>query len=121
MVNALFRLLRFVAIMATLSAVMVISLVLIAPQAGKLVSAHRSDHEQLDLKPLTEQGLLELTAGEDKRTRMVRLTVQGREAIARAYPLWRQAQAPIVQGSGADRWQLVAGGLAEVAALALRS
>jgi DNA-binding MarR family transcriptional regulator len=74
-----------------------------------------------DLKPLTEQGLLEISAGEDKRTRMVRLTVQGREAIARAYPLWRQAQARIVQGSAADRWQLVTGGLEEVAALALRS
>ena len=74
-----------------------------------------------DLKPLTEQGLLEISAGEDKRTRMVRLTVQGREAIARAYPLWRQAQARIVQGSGADRRQAVAGGLEEVAALALRS
>jgi DNA-binding MarR family transcriptional regulator len=74
-----------------------------------------------DLKPLTERGLLEITAGEDKRTRMVRLTSQGREAIARAYPLWQQAQARIVQGSGADRWQAVAGGLEEVAALALRS
>lgn len=74
-----------------------------------------------DLKPLTERGLLEITTGEDKRTRMVRLTVQGREAIARAYPLWQQAQARIVQGSGPDRWQLVAGGLEEVAALALRS
>jgi DNA-binding MarR family transcriptional regulator len=74
-----------------------------------------------DLKPLTERGLLEITAGEDKRTRMVRLTVQGREAIARTYPLWQQAQAHIVQGSGADRWQALAGGLEEVAALALRS
>jgi DNA-binding MarR family transcriptional regulator len=74
-----------------------------------------------DLKPLTERGLLEITTGEDKRTRMVRLTSQGREAITRAYPLWQQAQARIVQGSGADRWQLVAGGLEEVAALALRS
>ena len=53
-----FRLLRFVVIMATLSAVMVFSLVLIAPQAGKLVSAHRSDHEPLDLKPLTERSLM---------------------------------------------------------------
>jgi hypothetical protein len=52
---------------------------------------------------------------------MVRLTVQGREAIARAYLLWQQAQARIVQGSEPDRWQLVAGGLEEVAALALRS
>jgi DNA-binding MarR family transcriptional regulator len=74
-----------------------------------------------DLKPLTERGLLEITTGEDKRTRMVRLTVQGREAIARAYLLWQQAQARIVQGSEPDRWQLVAGGLEEVAALALRS
>jgi DNA-binding MarR family transcriptional regulator len=74
-----------------------------------------------DLKPLTERGLLEVTAGTDRRTRMVRLTGQGREAIARAYPLWQQAQAQIVQGSGAERWQAVAGGLEEVAALALRS
>lgn len=74
-----------------------------------------------DLKPLTERGLLEITAGEDKRRRVVRLTRQGREAIARAYPLWQQAQAQIVQGSGTERWRAVAGGLEEVAALALRS
>jgi hypothetical protein len=52
---------------------------------------------------------------------MVRLTRQGREAIARAYPLWQRAQARIVHGSGQDRWQVMAGGLEEVAALALRS
>jgi DNA-binding MarR family transcriptional regulator len=74
-----------------------------------------------DLKPLTERGLLEITTGEDKRTRMVRLTAQGREATTRAYPLWQQAQARIVQGSGPDRWQAVAGGLEEVAALARTS
>jgi DNA-binding MarR family transcriptional regulator len=74
-----------------------------------------------DLKPLTGRGLLEITAGTDRRTRVVRLTRQGREAITRAYPLWQQAQARIVQGSGPDRWQAVAGGLKEVAALALRS
>jgi DNA-binding MarR family transcriptional regulator len=74
-----------------------------------------------DLKPLTERGLLEITTGADKRTRMVRLTVQGREAIARAYPLWQQAQARIVQGSGRDRWPAVASGLEEVAALARTS
>jgi DNA-binding MarR family transcriptional regulator len=74
-----------------------------------------------DLKPLTERELLEITAGEDKRTRLVRLTRQGREAIGRAYPLWQRAQARIVEGSGADRWQSVATGLEEVAALALTS
>jgi DNA-binding MarR family transcriptional regulator len=74
-----------------------------------------------DLKPLTGRGLLEITAGTDRRTRLVRLTRQGREAIARAYPLWQQAQARIVEGARPDRWQAVAGGLREVAALALRS
>jgi DNA-binding MarR family transcriptional regulator len=74
-----------------------------------------------DLKPLTERGLVEITPGEDRRTRVVRLTRQGRDAVARAYPLWRQAQARIVQGPAADRWRVMADGLEEVAALALRS
>ena len=74
-----------------------------------------------DLKPLTERCLVEITAGEDRRTRVVRLTGQGREAIRRAYPLWQQAQTRIVEGSGPDRWQAVAAGLEEVTALALTS
>jgi DNA-binding MarR family transcriptional regulator len=69
-----------------------------------------------DLKPLTERGLLQITAGEDRRTRLVRLTRAGREAIGRAYPLWRRAQAQIVEGSP---WPFLADGLEEVAARAL--
>ena len=69
-----------------------------------------------DLKPLTERGLAEVAAGDDRRTRVVRLTGQGRDAIGRAYPLWQRAQARIVEGSP---WQVLAGGLEEVAALAL--
>ena len=74
-----------------------------------------------DLKPLTEQGLVQIAAGEDRRMRVVRLTRQGRQAIGRAYPLWQRAQARIVEGSGPDRWQAVASGLEEVAALAVTS
>jgi DNA-binding MarR family transcriptional regulator len=74
-----------------------------------------------DLKPLTKQGLVKITTGADRRMRKVRLTRQGREAIGRAYPLWQQAQARIVEGSGPDRWPAMAAGLEEVAALALRS
>ena len=69
-----------------------------------------------DLGPLTERGLVEVSAGDDRRTRVVRLTRQGREAIARAYPLWRQAQARLVEQSP---WPDLAGGLQEVAAAAL--
>jgi DNA-binding MarR family transcriptional regulator len=68
-----------------------------------------------DLGPLTKRGLVEVSAGEDRRTRVVRLTRQGREAIARAYPLWRQAQARLVEQSP---WPVLAGGLQEVAAAA---
>jgi DNA-binding MarR family transcriptional regulator len=69
-----------------------------------------------DLRPLTERGLVEVAAGDDRRTRVVRLTGQGRAAIARAYPLWRQAQARLLDGSP---WPGLAGGLEEVAAAAL--
>jgi DNA-binding MarR family transcriptional regulator len=69
-----------------------------------------------DLKPLTGRGLVEVAAGDDRRTRVVRLTGQGRAAVARAYPLWRQAQARLVEGSP---WPGLAGGLEEVAARAL--
>jgi DNA-binding MarR family transcriptional regulator len=69
-----------------------------------------------DLKPLTERGLVQVAAGEDRRTREVRLTRQGREAVGRAYPLWQQAQARVVAGSP---WPVLSGGLEEVAAVAL--
>ena len=69
-----------------------------------------------DLKPLTERGLVEVAAGDDRRTRVVRLTGQGRAAIGRAYPLWQRAQAQVVDGSP---WPGLAGGLEEVAARAL--
>ena len=72
-----------------------------------------------DLKPLTERGLVQIAAGEDRRMRVVRLTSQGRQAVGRAYPLWQRTQARIVEGSGPDRWQAVASGLEEVAALAV--
>ncbi len=44
------------------------------------------------LKSMQEQGLLTIEPGRDRRTRLVWLTQQGREAITRALPLWRQAQ-----------------------------
>lgn len=69
-----------------------------------------------DLKPLTERGLVQVAAGEDRRTREVRLTRQGREAVGRAYPLWQRAQARVVAGSP---WPVLSGGLEEVAAVAL--
>jgi DNA-binding MarR family transcriptional regulator len=69
-----------------------------------------------DLRPLTERGLVEVAAGDDRRMRVIRLTRQGRDAIARAYPLWKQAQARMVERSP---WPALADDLQEVAAAAL--
>jgi DNA-binding MarR family transcriptional regulator len=71
-----------------------------------------------DLKPLTDRGLVEIRAGDDRRTRVVRLTGQGRDALGRAYPLWQSAQARIVERSS---WPVLAAGLQEVAAAARAS
>ena len=71
-----------------------------------------------DLKPLTDRGLVEIRAGDDRRTRVVRLTGQGRDALGRAYPLWQAAQARIVEQTP---WPVLAAGLQEVAAVARTS
>lgn len=48
------------------------------------------------LKSLQEQGLLTVEPGRDRRTRLVWLTQQGREAITRALPYWQQAQEQLI-------------------------
>ena len=58
-----------------------------------------------NLRPLEERGLLEIVAGEDKRTREVKLTIQGREAVAKAIPLWDKAQGYAVEALGEGQLQ----------------
>ncbi|HEY2396179.1 MAG TPA: MarR family transcriptional regulator [Rudaea sp.] len=48
-----------------------------------------------NLDPLQRDGLIALAAGSDRRVTEVRLTAKGRKAIARALPLWQQAQQAI--------------------------
>lgn len=57
------------------------------------------------LKPLEKRGLVAIATGEDRRTRAVTLTARGREALARALPLWERAQARVVRGLGQKRWR----------------
>lgn len=44
------------------------------------------------LRSLEEQGLVTVIPGSDRRTRVVLLTEQGRQAVLRTLPYWRQAQ-----------------------------
>lgn len=57
-----------------------------------------------NLKPLINQGLVEDLRGADKRTRMLRLTAKGRQALKSAFPLWLKAQDCVMKQLGDDRF-----------------
>lgn len=53
------------------------------------------------LRPLERDGLVALSVGQDARTRDLSLTPLGVERLARAKPLWQEAQAAFERGYGA--------------------
>jgi DNA-binding MarR family transcriptional regulator len=71
-----------------------------------------------NLRPLQKAGLVTIGVGEDRRERVVRLTERGDQALATALPLWRQAQARILQDLGPDRWRDLSAALATLASIA---
>jgi DNA-binding MarR family transcriptional regulator len=71
-----------------------------------------------NLKPLERDGLVETSTGEDRRTRMVRITEQGQEVLAKALPLWEEAQAWVIGQIGYERWQAMLGDWAALVSLA---
>ena len=78
-----------------------------APMAG-VASLLAMDRTTLtaNLKPLERRGLVEvLTGPKDKRVKRLALTEAGREALARAVPIWHRTQAEIearIEGTSAD-------------------
>jgi DNA-binding MarR family transcriptional regulator len=57
-----------------------------------------------NLKPLLKDGLVEMAEGSDRRRRRVGLTGRGMETLEQALPLWRAAQARVIDGLGTARW-----------------
>jgi DNA-binding MarR family transcriptional regulator len=57
-----------------------------------------------DLKVLEGKGLVEISPGTDRRTRVVKLTNSGRQTLDEAIPLWDQAQSVVVEELGQQRW-----------------
>ncbi len=57
-----------------------------------------------NLKPLIDRGLVRTEVGDDRRQRTVAITGTGEKTLGQALPLWRQAQARIVDGLAAERW-----------------
>ena len=56
-----------------------------------------------NLRPLENQRFIEIDAGTDRRTHLVRLTEEGQQAVEAALPLWKQAQATLVNRFGQER------------------
>ncbi|HEV7125859.1 MAG TPA: MarR family winged helix-turn-helix transcriptional regulator [Ktedonobacterales bacterium] len=67
-----------------------------------------------NLDVLVKQRLVRSEQGTDRRTRLVSVTPAGDQALQRAWPLWREAEARIERALGPDR---VAALLAELAAV----
>lgn len=71
---------------------------------GDLAAAMTMDASTLtrNLKPLVAAGWLELTPGDDGRSRSVHITPAGRDKRAEAQPHWRAAQQQLNQQLGTD-------------------
>ena len=71
-----------------------------------------------NLAPLERAGLVRVEVGADRRSRIVTVTPRGAELLAKAYPLWKRAQARVVGAMGRSRWRGLRDHLSEVTALA---
>ncbi|PPS41544.1 MarR family winged helix-turn-helix transcriptional regulator [Chroococcidiopsis sp. TS-821] len=70
-----------------------------------------------NLKPLEREGLICIEPGQDQRVRVVSLTQKGQAALAKALPLWQQAQAKVIEELGQDRWQTLSSHLSDTVSL----
>jgi len=77
--------------------------------SGPMTMGLLADHMVMDratlghnLRPLEAQGLLTLTEGEDRRSRVVALTETGERKLRDARPAWRAAQRTFEAAFGRD-------------------
>lgn len=53
-----------------------------------------------NLKLLEKKGLIKIEPGQDRRERIIRLTIRGQKGLNRAYPFWQHAQHIVAKHSG---------------------
>jgi DNA-binding MarR family transcriptional regulator len=58
-----------------------------------------------NLKPLEAKRLIKIVPGEDRRTRTLTLTDKGKKTYEKSLPVWRQAQAEVVERLTEKRWR----------------
>ena len=57
-----------------------------------------------NLKPLEQQALVRIEAGEDRRVHLIRLTEAGYAVLRQALPSWEMAQAEMIARLGPAQW-----------------
>jgi DNA-binding MarR family transcriptional regulator len=67
-----------------------------------------------NLKLLEQRGLVAIEPGEDRRIKLVSLTVAGREALTQALPLWEQAQSKVMAHFSPEQWEMLLSLLSDV-------
>jgi DNA-binding MarR family transcriptional regulator len=70
-----------------------------------------------NLQILEKRRLIEIKPGKDRREREVTLTASGMEVLAKAVPLWEQAQDRVRQGLGEERMRNLMNDLSEMISL----
>jgi len=68
------------------------------------------------LKPLQESGLICVSKGKDKRSRVLSLSARGRQAVLDTIPLWEIAQTRVIDRLGESDWNLLKAGLQAISA-----
>ena len=58
-----------------------------------------------NLAVLERQGYVKISSGQDHRTRIVTITNKGRNAVAKAIPLWSEAQRKVREEMGENAWR----------------
>jgi DNA-binding MarR family transcriptional regulator len=86
---------------------------------SRLAEATVTDRTTLtrNLRLLERRRFIRVEPGRDRREREVSLTDRGREALARAYPRWKEAQAHVAKRFGRERLERLVSDLAGVVAI----
>lgn len=89
------------------------------PSVGQLADALVMDRTTLsrNLRPLQQAGLVDMLPGEDRRSRLIHLTDEGRALLAEALPIWSQTHTTLVSLLGEARARLLSEELAELTAV----
>lgn len=71
---------------------------------SQLAKTMRIDRTTLNrnMQPLSDNGLIEINPGKDSRTREIKLTNAGKDAVIEGWRLWGEAQSSLKEYMGAE-------------------